>query len=74
MIDLRQVVKVYDGLGGCVTALNGIDLQVLPWKFERKDIEALLDLGVRWYATDEPKRFLDAVNGWRAAQAQRSGL
>src|SRR5512146_2760483 len=33
IIDLRQVVKVYDGLGGGVTALNGIDLQVLPGEF-----------------------------------------
>src|SRR5512143_63218 len=33
IIDLRQVVKVYDGLAGRVTALNGIDLQVLPGEF-----------------------------------------
>jgi putative ABC transport system ATP-binding protein len=33
LIDLRQVVKVYDGLGGRVTALNGIDLQVFPGEF-----------------------------------------
>ncbi len=33
LIDLRQVVKVYNGLGGRVEALNGIDLQVLPGDF-----------------------------------------
>ncbi len=33
LIDLRRVVKVYDGLGGRVTALNGIDLQVFPGEF-----------------------------------------
>jgi putative ABC transport system ATP-binding protein len=33
LIDLRNVVKVYDGLGGRVTALNSIDLQVFPGEF-----------------------------------------
>ncbi len=33
LIELRKVVKVYDGLGGRVTALNGIDLQVFPGEF-----------------------------------------
>ncbi|HEY5983535.1 MAG TPA: ABC transporter ATP-binding protein [Anaerolineales bacterium] len=33
LIDLRGVVKVYDGLGGRVTALNGIDLQVQAGEF-----------------------------------------
>ncbi len=56
-------------LEACVR--RGIDLEVLPWKFERRDIEALLDMGVRWFATDEPKRFLDVVNGWKVARAGR---
>lgn len=47
---------------------RGVDLEVFPWKFSRGDIEALLDLGVRWFATDEPKRFLDSVNGWLASR------
>jgi glycerophosphoryl diester phosphodiesterase len=46
-----------------------VDLEVLPWKFEPQDIAALMDLGVRWYATDEPSRFLAAVGGWRAGRA-----
>lgn len=58
---------VTEALQAC--AARGVDLEVLPWKFERKDIEALLDLGVRWFATDEPKRFLEAVEGWQAARA-----
>jgi len=33
LIDLRRVVKVYDGYGGAVTALNGIDLQVAEGEF-----------------------------------------
>lgn len=33
LIDLRHVVKVYDGLAGRVAALNGIDLQVFPGEF-----------------------------------------
>ncbi len=33
LIDLRRVVKVYDGQGSRVTALNGIDLQVFPGEF-----------------------------------------
>jgi len=33
LIDLRRVVKVYDGLGGRVTALKGMDLQVFPGEF-----------------------------------------
>ncbi len=33
LIDLRGLVKVYDGLAGRVTALNGIDLKVYPGEF-----------------------------------------
>ncbi len=33
LIDLRGLVKVYDGLGGRVSALSGIDLQVQPGEF-----------------------------------------
>lgn len=42
----------------------GTDLEVFPWKFEASDIRALLDLGVRWFATDEPSRFVRAVESW----------
>jgi putative ABC transport system ATP-binding protein len=33
LIDLRQVVKTYEGLAGEVVALKGIDLQVRPGEF-----------------------------------------
>ena len=35
----------------------GILLQTLPWKFEREDIFAILDLGVRSFAVDYPHKF-----------------
>jgi putative ABC transport system ATP-binding protein len=33
LINLRQVVKKYNGVGGTVTALKGIDLQIYPGEF-----------------------------------------
>jgi putative ABC transport system ATP-binding protein len=33
LIELRGLVKIYDGLGGRITALNGIDLRVRPGEF-----------------------------------------
>jgi putative ABC transport system ATP-binding protein len=32
-MDLHQVVKVYNGMAGAVTALNGIELRVFPGEF-----------------------------------------
>ncbi|NLP12155.1 glycerophosphodiester phosphodiesterase, partial [bacterium] len=48
------------------TAENGIDLEVFVKQFREADLHALLDLGIRWYATDEPNRFAQAVANWRA--------
>lgn len=48
------------------TAKNGIDLEVFVKGFTDADLHALLDLGIRWYATDEPNRFAQAVANWRA--------
>lgn len=45
---------------------RGIDLQVLPFNFDQSSMNRLMDLGIRWYATDEPSRFLECVNGWKA--------
>ena len=45
----------------------GVDLEVFPWKFDEADILALLDLGIRWFATDEPARFSAAARKWLAA-------
>lgn len=55
---------VAEALAAC--SRYGVDLEVFPWKFEAVDIARLLDLGVRWYATDEPSRFLKAVRRWQA--------
>lgn len=41
-----------------------IDLEVFPWKFDEGDLFTLLDLGVRWFATDEPERFSTTVRRW----------
>ncbi|WP_080834816.1 glycerophosphodiester phosphodiesterase [Cohnella massiliensis] len=42
----------------------GVDLEVLPFAFDKLSIRNLLDLGIRWFATDEPSRFLDGVRAW----------
>ncbi|HWR12710.1 MAG TPA: glycerophosphodiester phosphodiesterase family protein [Rectinemataceae bacterium] len=58
-----------DALARCGDA--GVDLEVFPWKFAEADIWALLDLGVRWFATDEPARFSAAVEAWLKAGERR---
>ena len=40
-----------------ITKEHNILLQVLPWHFERKDLFAILDLGVRSFAVDYPNKF-----------------
>ncbi len=40
-----------------ITKEHGILLQVLPWHFERNDLFAILDLGVRSFAVDFPNKF-----------------
>ncbi|RAV19689.1 glycerophosphodiester phosphodiesterase [Paenibacillus contaminans] len=47
------------------TAKVDVDLEVLPFRFNERSISRLLSLGIRWYATDEPARFLQCVNAWR---------
>ncbi|NLN94389.1 MAG: glycerophosphodiester phosphodiesterase family protein [Candidatus Hydrogenedens sp.] len=44
-----------------ITGAHKIDLEVLPFEFDCESLGALLDLGIRWYATDEPRRFTDCV-------------
>ena len=39
------------------TRNENVLLQVLPWKFEREDLFAILDLGVRSFAVDFPNKF-----------------
>ena len=40
-----------------ITKEQGVLLQVLPWKFDRSDLFAILDLGVRSFAVDFPNHF-----------------
>lgn len=43
------------------TRAQGLDLEVLPFAFDEASIHALLDLGVRWFATDHPNRFVACI-------------
>ncbi|MBN1417378.1 MAG: glycerophosphodiester phosphodiesterase [Planctomycetes bacterium] len=47
------------------TRSAGVDLEVLPAEFDQASLSALLDLGIRWYATDYPARFVACVDAWR---------
>ena len=40
-----------------VTRNAGVLLQTLPWQFEKNDLTAVLDLGVRSFAVDFPNKF-----------------
>ena len=40
-----------------VTENAGVLLQTLPWQFEKQDLVAILDLGVRSFAVDFPNKF-----------------
>lgn len=48
------------------TRKAGLDLEVLPFEFDDASLHALLDLGIRWYANDYPKKFADSVRRWNA--------
>ncbi|MDD9269207.1 glycerophosphodiester phosphodiesterase family protein [Paenibacillus sp. GCM10023248] len=39
----------------------GLQLEVLPFQLERKDLFELLDMGIRRYAVDEPSVFVELV-------------
>lgn len=41
-----------------------IDLEVFPFTFDEAVIHALLALDIRWFATDEPMRFLQCIDSW----------
>lgn len=43
----------------------GLDLEVLPFEFDDASLHRLLEQGLRWYATDYPKRFAGSVDRWR---------
>jgi len=46
-------------------AARGIELEVLPFVFDEPSIHQLLELGIRWFATDEPAKFVSCVESWR---------
>lgn len=46
------------------TVAAKVDLEVLPFEFDCSSLAGLLDLGIRWFATDEPKRFQSCVQSW----------
>jgi len=50
------------------TLTAGVDLEALPFTFDGKSMDLLLNLGIRWYATDEPARFLECVQSWQSRQ------
>ena len=51
-----------------MTAARKMDLEVLPFAFDCDSISGLLRLGIRWFATDEPKRFKSCVESYFEAQ------
>ncbi|MDR6553317.1 glycerophosphodiester phosphodiesterase family protein [Paenibacillus qinlingensis] len=40
---------------------RGLELEVLPFHFADRDVFELLDMGIRRYAVDEPKRFVEVL-------------
>ncbi len=48
-----------------VTKEFRVELEVLPFEFDQNLINQLLEIGIDWYATDEPARFLHCLNTWR---------
>ena len=57
-----------------VTQAHGVLLQVLPWHFEREDLEAILDLGVRSFAVDYPNKFTKFCAVYFARKASAAAL
>ncbi|MBN2310759.1 MAG: glycerophosphodiester phosphodiesterase family protein [Candidatus Hydrogenedentes bacterium] len=49
----------------------GIDFEVFPFDFDDASLAGLLDLGIQWFATDEPKRFRESVERWEQAAGSR---
>lgn len=51
----------YLGKAVAAAAAAGIDFQVYPKSFESRDLSRLLGLGIVWFVTDEPARFLETM-------------
>lgn len=50
-----------------VTRDYGVDLELFPFKFDEASLHMLLDLGIQWYATDEPAKFLEGLESWKGS-------
>ena len=50
-----------------------VDLEVFPFRFDDTSLQELLDIGIRWFATDEPKRFKQTIFAWREKKENQSG-
>jgi glycerophosphoryl diester phosphodiesterase len=46
------------------TSKAGVDLELFPFLFEERSIHTLLAMGITWYATDEPARFVASVQSF----------
>lgn len=51
----------YLGMAAAAAGGAGIDFQVYPKSFESRDLSRLLELGIAWFVTDEPARFLETM-------------
>ncbi len=48
-----------------------IDFEVFPFGIDEASLHTLLDLGIRWYATDEPGRFNKYLTKWQEERKPR---
>ena len=56
------------------TRAAGVELQLRPFAFDPPSLRRLLELGVRWYVTDNPRAFSEAVaEAGFSAETDRSG-
>ncbi len=51
----------YLGKAAAAAGAAGIEFQVYPKSFESRDLSRLLELGIGWFVTDEPARFLETM-------------
>ena len=47
------------------TAKGSIDLELLFFDFNDDSLKALLDAGIRWFATDFPQKLSGAIDRWK---------
>lgn len=44
-----------------LTSQFNVELEVFPFQFDNSAIHTLLEMGIRWYATDEPAKFVSCL-------------